>query len=75
MASDQHRSFQIVWAVALMAMGVLLCVKTPYALQASSGSTFLNFARYFIGVFLICGGARKLYGLYSSKQKESLPDE
>jgi hypothetical protein len=75
MASNQHRSFQTVWGVALIAMGVALFLKTPYVLEVSPGSSFLNFARYFIGVFLIGGGARKLYGLYFSKQKESESDE
>ncbi len=70
MAFDQRRSIQIVWAVALTAMGVLLCVKTPYALEVSSGSSFLKFARYFIGIFLIGGGVRKLYWLYFSDHKE-----
>ncbi len=69
MAFDQRRSIQIVWAVALTAMGVLLCVKTPYVLEASSGSLFLKFARYFIGIFLIGGGVRKLYWLYFSNHK------
>ncbi|NVM20515.1 MAG: hypothetical protein HWN68_01895 [Desulfobacterales bacterium] len=75
MDSNQHKQFQTVWAVLLLAMGVFLCVKTPYALRAASDSAFLNFARYFIAVFLIVGGARKLYGLYFSKEKESPPDE
>lgn len=70
MAFDHRRLGQIIWAVLLIAMGVALCVTKPYVLRASPESTFLNFARYFIAVFLIAGGARKLYKLYFSKDKE-----
>ena len=70
MAFDQRNLKQIIWGVILIAMGVLLCVKEPYALHVSSDSAFLNFARYFIALFLIVGGAKKLYRLYFSKDKE-----
>jgi hypothetical protein len=61
MAFSKRNLAQIVWGVLLIAMGVLLCVKEPYALRLSPDSTFLKFARYFIGVFLIAGGVKKLY--------------
>jgi hypothetical protein len=75
MAFDQRKSAQAVWAILLMAMGVLLVVKTPYALRQGHGSGFLQLARYFIAVFLIAGGVRKLYALYSSKPKDSSREE
>jgi hypothetical protein len=56
-------------------MGVLLCVKTPYALRQAPESGFLNFARYFVAVFLIAGGVRKLYTLYFPKPNESSHEE
>ncbi len=70
MAFDRRNLKQIIWGVLLIAMGVLLCVKEPYALRVSPGFTFLSFARYFIAVFLIIGGAKKLYRLYFFKDKE-----
>jgi hypothetical protein len=75
MASDQRHLKQIIWGVLLIAMGVLLCVKEPYALRVSPDSAFLNFARYFIALFLIVGGAKKLYRVYSSKEKDAPSDE
>jgi hypothetical protein len=70
MALDHHKSVQTVWAALLIAMGVLLCVKTPHALQNTSGPSFLSFARYFIAILLIVGGAKKLYGLYICRPEE-----
>ena len=70
MAFDRRNLKEIIWGVVLIAMGVLLCLKEPYALRLSPGFTFLSFARYFIAVFLIIGGAKKLYGVYFSKDKE-----
>jgi hypothetical protein len=75
MASDQRKSVQTIWAILLTVMGVLLCVKTPYALRQAPESGFLNFARYFIAVFLIGGGLRKLYTLYFPKPEESSHEE
>jgi hypothetical protein len=74
MAFHQRNIAQIIWGVLLIAMGVVLCVKKPYALRLSPESTFLNFARYFIAVFLIVGGAKKLYRLYFLKDKEPPTD-
>ncbi len=70
MAYDQHKTLQSIWAVLLTAMGLLLCFKTPYAISQGNGTGFLNFARYFIGAFLILGGARKFYSLYLAGSKE-----
>ena len=70
MAFDQHNLKQVLWGVLLIGMGVLLCVKEPYALRVSTDSAFLRFTRYFIALFLIVGGAKKLYKLYFLKDKE-----
>ena len=75
MAFDRRNLTQIIWGVLLIAMGVLLCVTEPYALRSSPKSGFLTFARYFIALFLIVGGAKKLYRLYFSKDKESPSSE
>ncbi len=71
MSFDQPKLGQIVWAILLIAMGMLLCVKTPYAIREAPGSWFLSFARYFIAVALIGGGLKKLYTQYFSKPEES----
>jgi hypothetical protein len=52
-------------------MGLLLCLKIPYALRQAPESGFLNFARYFIGALLAIGGVRKLYALFFAKPKAS----
>ena len=70
MAFDQRNLTQTIWGVLLIAMGVLLCVKEPPALGLVPKSGFLTFARYFISLFLIVGGGKKLYRLYFSKNKE-----
>jgi hypothetical protein len=75
MARDHHKSVQTVWAALLIGMGVLLCVKTPAALQDATGPSFLGFARYFIAVFLIVGGLKKLYGLFISGPEEPTADK
>jgi hypothetical protein len=74
MAFDRKKT-QTLWALAVAAMGVLLCVKTPYALRQTPDNAFLNFARYFIAVLLILGGLKRLYSLYFSGNKESSPEE
>ena len=74
MAIKQRSPGQLIWGILLVAMGVLLCVKKPYALQISPESAFLSFARYFIAALLIVAGAKKLYGLYSAKDEEPPSD-
>jgi hypothetical protein len=64
MGTEPDKTTQTIWAALLTAMGLLLCFKTPPALEQIPGSGFLSFARYFIGIFLIVGGIKKFYGLY-----------
>jgi len=66
---------KIAWAVLLIAMGILLCVKEPYAIRQSPNLGFLSLARYFIAAFLIYAGGLRLHRLYFRKDKESPPDE
>ncbi len=75
MALDQRKSIQTIWAVLLTVMGVVLCLKTPYAIRQAPESAFLNFVRYGIGIFLIVGGIRKLYAVYLAKPKGSSPED
>ncbi|MDY6952857.1 MAG: hypothetical protein SWE60_15205 [Thermodesulfobacteriota bacterium] len=75
MAFDQKKKAHTLWALALTAMGVFLCVKTPYALRHTSDTSFLSFARYVIAALLVLGGVKKLYSLYFSKNEESSHEE
>ncbi len=75
MAVDQRKSIQTIWAVVLTVMGILLCLKTPYALRQAPVSASLNFVRYFVGILLIVGGIRKLYSVYFANSKESSPEK
>jgi len=75
MAFDQKKKAQTLWAIALAAMGVVLCLKTPYALRQTPDNSFLNFARYFIAALLIFGGLKRLYSIYFSGKKESSHEE
>lgn len=75
MGFGRNNGVQLVWAVLLTAMGILLLFKTPYAIRAGNDSGFLNFARYFIGAFLIVGGIRKFFALYITSKKTTAPDD
>ena len=75
MATEKDKSTQTIWAVLLTAMGLLLCLKAPPVLQQVPASGFLSFARYFIGIFLIVGGIKKIYGLYVSNSDTTSPEE
>jgi len=75
MATEPDKTTQTIWAALLTAMGLLICLKTPPVLQQVSGSGFLSFARYFIGIFLIVGGIKKFYGLYFPRSDTSFPEE
>ena len=74
MAFGKRDSTQVIWGVLLIAMGILLFVTTPPALRLSPDSGFLNFCRYFIAIFLILGGGKKLYRHYLVKDKEPPSD-
>jgi hypothetical protein len=69
-ALDHRDLRKLVWGVLLVAMGLLLCFSTPYAVRMSPDSGFLNFSRYFIAIFLIVAGAQRLYKLYYPKDRE-----
>ena len=70
MGFEQNKSTQTVWAILLMAMGLLLFIKTPYAISQFPQSHFLSFARYVIAVMLIVAGGRKLYLLYFCRPQD-----
>ena len=69
MAAGQYNIPQIVWGILLIAMGLLLCLREPYALRAQD-SAFLIFARYFIAALLVTAGVKKLHRFYFGKDKE-----
>jgi hypothetical protein len=70
MPHDQGNYGQVIWGAVLVTMGLLLCISEPYALRESPDSAFLTFTRYFIALFLIVAGGKKLYKVYLLKDKE-----
>lgn len=77
---DGNKSkLQLVWGVLLMVAGVGLLVRIPQVMPQirqieyfSGAIPFIYFCMYFMAVFLIAGGARKLYR-YSRKSKSAAP--
>jgi hypothetical protein len=68
MDHDRKAQFQLVWGVLLVMAGVGLLFRIPQVMpqirqiESFSGVIpFIYFCMYFIAVFLIAGGARKLY--------------
>ena len=74
MAVGRYNIPQIVWGILLIAMGLLLVLKEPYALREQD-SGFLVFARYFIAALLITAGGKKLHRFYFRKDEELPPEE
>lgn len=64
-----------VWAVLLIAMGVVLFIKKPYAVEQTPQSPFLNISRYIIALLLAVGGAKRLYKLYFAKDADAPPSD
>ena len=68
MDQDRKAQIQLVWGVLLVMAGVGLLFRIPQVMpqirqiESFSGVIpFIYFCMYFIAVFLIAGGARKLY--------------
>ena len=71
MAEKQVNQIQVVWGVALVLAGLGVFYRIPQVMpdieqipRFASASGFIRFCFYFIGVFLIGGGSKKLYGEY-----------
>ena len=71
MANRQINRAQLIWAVALILAGVGVFYRIPQVMPNieqipifASASGFIRFCFYFMGLFLIGGGCKKLYHQY-----------
>ena len=71
MADKQVNQVQVVWAVALILMGLGGFYRIPQVMPSieqiprfAAASGFIRFCFYFMGLFLIGGGCKKLYHQY-----------
>ncbi|WP_319410038.1 hypothetical protein [uncultured Desulfosarcina sp.] len=71
MTDKQVNQAQVVWAVALILAGLGVFYRLPQVMPNieqipifASASGLIRFCFYFMGLFLIGGGCKKLYGQY-----------
>ena len=79
MDENTKATLQLVWGFLLVMAGVGLLFRIPQVMPQirqieyfSGVIPFIYFCMYFMAVFLIAGGARKLY-LYGRKPKSAGP--
>ena len=67
---------QLAWGTALVLMGLGVFVRIPQVMPRiesieyfSSGTLVVRICLYLLGLMLIVGGARKIYGNYSALKK------
>ena len=79
MGENTKATLQLVWGLLLVMAGVGLFFRIPQVMPQirqieyfSGVIPFIYFCMYFMAVFLIAGGARKLY-LYGRKPKAAGP--
>lgn len=71
-------TLQLIWGVALLAMGAALFVRTPQIVadritrfeQYAQMEVYIYFCLYLISVLLIGGGAKKIYANYRTILKK-----
>jgi hypothetical protein len=71
MDDDLKQKVQLAWGVLLVLAGVGLCFRIPQVMPQirqidyfSGVIPFIYFCLYFVALFLIAGGARKLFAHY-----------
>jgi hypothetical protein len=71
MADKQVNQAQVVWAVALILMGLGVFYRIPQVMPSieqipifASATGVIRFCFYFMGLFLIGGGCKKLFQQY-----------
>jgi len=71
MANKQVNPAQLIWAVALIMAGLGVFYRIPQVMPNieqipifAAASGFIRFCFYFMGLFLIGGGCKKLYHQY-----------
>ncbi len=69
---------QIIWGVALVLAGIGVFYRIPQVMpkienieQFSSVTFYIRFCFYFIGIFLIGGGSKKIYNYYNKMRRSS----
>ncbi|MBA3037880.1 MAG: hypothetical protein FP814_15495 [Desulfobacterium sp.] len=67
----QKKIIQLIWAIALILMGIGVFYQIPYKMQQlehikqfSSEKYFIRFCFYLLGFLLIGGGLKKIYKYY-----------
>jgi len=73
--ADNHRRFQLIWGIALVAAGMGIFYRIPQIMpkievieQFSRLTGFIRFCFYVMGIFLIGGGVKKIYAYYSGSR-------
>lgn len=76
MTNRQVNQAQIIWAIALILAGLGVFFRIPQVMpkieqipRFANAAGFIKFCFYFIGVFLIGGGCKKLYEQYRNSIK------
>ena len=79
MADKQVNQVQVVWGVALVLAGLGVFYRIPQVMpdieqipRFAAASGFIRFCFYFIGVFLIGGGSKKLFAQYRNASNKRL---
>jgi len=80
MADDLKPKLQLVWGVLLVLAGVGMFFRIPQVMPQirqieyfAAVIPFIYFCMYFVAVFLIAGGARKLYLNYRQLKPDPPP--
>jgi hypothetical protein len=73
---DNKRNFQMIWAVALILMGIAVFFRVPAvaekmagAFDTNAGLYFFRFSFYLIAVILIGGGIKKIFKFWPSDKE------
>jgi hypothetical protein len=63
--------FQMIWGIALLFAGASVFLRIPYVMPEiesikyfSTCTSYLKFCFYFVGIFLIGGGLKKIFKHY-----------
>jgi hypothetical protein len=73
----RHGSGQLIWGLALVLAGLGVFYRIPQVMpkietigQFASASWFIRFCFYFMGLFLVGGGAKKVIGYYRDQRAD-----
>jgi len=76
--SDNKSNFQVVWGIALVAMGIMVLFRIPQVMPKieqigtfSSSIGFIKFCFYFMAVMLIAGGGKKLHHQFTGQKDKA----